>query len=186
MNPNFPNNQQMPPMMTPEQYMQWYNQMMQMQQQPMQQMTQAQMQAQTQYMGQMPQQTMPVQQVAPVNPVAAQPMMVNGQMNPAVMQRDPNVMAFMMEAVREKNKDTGVTPEFIQSETERLYDEFGEKLVENFEPMLSDEQIKTFDQVLQNGGTQENLLEFLKGCIPNLEMRIQEFLVTYKTRYLES
>ncbi len=196
-----PQNMQVP--MTPEQYATWYNQQLQMMQQ-MQYMQQPMYGAQAPQMNtampvqpnyQMPQQfgnapaqvpNMQMQQAQPVNPIANQPMMVNGELNPAMMQRDPNVLAFMAQAVKEKYKDQQVTDEFMQTEANRLYDDFGNNLVSHFEPMLTEEQLKQFDELLQNGSTQDQLLQYLMSCIPDLTKKIEDVLVNYKEKYLMS
>lgn len=210
-NPNnfnyYPNNgtpvqQNMQVPMTPEQYAAWYNQQLQamqqmqyMQQQPMYgqpvQPMNPSMPMQPSYpqtgygvpQGMNPQQ---VQAGQPVSPVANQPMMVNGELNPAMMQRDPNVLAFMAQAVKEKYKDQQVTDEFMQTEANRLYDDFGNNLVSHFEPMLTEEQLKQFDELLQNGSTQDQLLQYLMSCIPDLTKKIEDVLVGYKEKYLMS
>ncbi len=130
---------------------------------------------------------MPQQMQQPVqSPAASQPMMVNGQLNDSLMVRDPNVLNFMAQAVREKHKDKSVTEEFIKEESERLYDEFGQRLVEHFEPMLSKDQIAQFDGMLQSGSTQEDLLQFLMSSIPDLTQKIEQVLLTFKDKYLMS
>lgn len=122
-------------------------------------------------------------QAAP-NPASSQPMMVDGKLNESLMQRDPNVLNFMMQAVREKFKNQQITEEFVNTEATRLYDAFGENLVSHFEPMLAKEQIEQFDGLLQSGASQDQLLEFLMGCIPDLTSKIEQVLLAYKDKYL--
>ena len=104
-------------------------------------------------------------------------------MDPA--QKDPNVMAFMMQMVQEKHGNE-VDPKFLEQESEKLYEEFGDNLVNYFEPMLTDEQKTQFDQLVQQGAAQDKLLEFLIGAIENLEQKILEVLNQFKTRYMAS
>lgn len=206
MNPNTPQPTNMNPgmqvPMSPEQYAAWYNQQLQMMQQmqswqqPSQQvgpmMPQAPMPNYNQMpVGMYPQSPQPgMQQMqqpqAQMNPVANQPMMVNGQLNPAVLDRDPNVLAFMNQAVKEKYKDQEVTQDFLKTESERLYDDFGSNLVSHFEPMLNEDQLKQFDQMLQDGATQDQLLQYLMSCIPDLMKKMEEVLLGYKENYLMS
>jgi len=98
-------------------------------------------------------------------------------------QKDPNVMTFMMQMVQEKHGDN-VDGDFLQKEADRLYEDFGDKLVDYFEPMLSEEQKTGFDQIVAQGADQEKLLEFLIGSIDNLEQRILEILTQFKNEYL--
>ena len=98
-------------------------------------------------------------------------------------QRDPNVMTFMMQIIQEKHGDS-VDSKFLQEESERLYDEFGDRLVNYFEPMLSDEQKVQFDQLVAQGVDQNKLLEFLIGAIDDLEQKILDTLNQFKNEYI--
>ena len=98
-------------------------------------------------------------------------------------QRDPNVMTFMMQIIQEKHGDS-VDSAFLQEEAVRLYDEFGDKLVSYFEPMLTDEQKTQFDGLVSQGSDQNKLLEFLIGAIENLEQKILDTLNQFKNEYL--
>lgn len=98
-------------------------------------------------------------------------------------QKDPNVMAFMMQIVQEKHGDS-VDSKFLEEESNRLYDEFGDRLVSYFEPMLSEEQKKQFDVLVSEGADQEKLLEFLVGSIEDLEQKILDTLTQFKNEYL--
>lgn len=100
-----------------------------------------------------------------------------------IIPRDPNVLNFMIQAVQEKHKE-GADPKFVQTEAERLYDEFGEKLVDYFEPMLSKEQIEQFDKLMSEGTSQDQLLAFLMSCIPDLTGQIEKVLIEFKEKYI--
>lgn len=97
--------------------------------------------------------------------------------------RDPNVMTFMMQMIQEKHGDN-VDSKFLEEEANKLYDDFGDRLVSYFEPMLTDEQRAQFDQLVSGGSDQEKLLEFLIGSIENLEQRILETLTQFKDEYM--
>jgi len=99
--------------------------------------------------------------------------------------KDQNVYSFMMQLVQEKHGDE-VEMEFLNTESERLYLEFGEKLVSYFEPMLSPEQKKEFDILVEQSSPQDQILSFLSESIENLEQRIMEVLVNFKQEYLSS
>lgn len=100
-------------------------------------------------------------------------------------QKDPNVMTFMMQIVQEKHGDA-VDSTFLEEESNRLYDDFGDRLVGYFEPMLSEDQRSQFDALVQQGVDQNKLLEFLVGAIDNLEQRILDVLMQFKNEYLRS
>lgn len=100
-----------------------------------------------------------------------------------LIQKDPNVMTFMMQMVQEKHGDN-VDSTFLEEEASKLYDEFGDKLVSYFEPMLTDEQKVQFDGLVQQGADQNKLLEFLVGAIENLEQKILDILTQFKNDYL--
>ncbi len=100
-------------------------------------------------------------------------------------QKDPNVMSFMMQMVQEKQGDN-IDSKFLEEESSRLYNEFGDKLVGYFEPMLSDDQKKQFDALVQEGADQNRLLEFLVGAIENLEQKILDVLMRFKNDYIGS
>lgn len=97
--------------------------------------------------------------------------------------RDQNVFSFMLQLVQERyGDDTDL--EFQNREAERLYDLFGNNLVSYFEPMLSEDQKKQFDQLYKQGGNNESLLGFLTQAIPDLEMKIMQVLVSFRNAYL--
>jgi hypothetical protein len=98
-------------------------------------------------------------------------------------QKDPNVMTFMMQVVQEKHGDA-VDSKFLQEESERLYDEFGDRLVSYFEPLLSEDQKTQFDQLVAQGADQNRLLGFLVGAIDDLEKKILDTLNQFKNEYL--
>lgn len=98
-------------------------------------------------------------------------------------QKDPNVISFMMQIVQEKHGDS-VDSKFLEEESSKLYDEFGDRLVGYFEPMLSDEQKTQFDNLVKEGADQNKLLEFLIASIENLEQKILDTLMQFKSEYL--
>lgn len=100
-------------------------------------------------------------------------------------ERDQNVMSFMMQLIQQKHGDD-VDLEFLNSEAERLYDSFGNALVDYFEPLLSDKQKLEFDSLIDQNNGQESILEFLMTAIPNLDQRIQQVLILYRDNYLKS
>jgi hypothetical protein len=99
--------------------------------------------------------------------------------------KDQNVLTFMMQLVQEKYSDD-VDNEFLTGEANRLYDLFGDRLVSYFEPLLSNEQKKQFDQMVEQGNNQEMLLSFLIQAIPDLETKIMQILVNFRTEYISS
>ncbi|MEI7578853.1 MAG: hypothetical protein WCJ58_02305 [bacterium] len=103
-------------------------------------------------------------------------------MNPT-QPKDQNVLSFMMQLVQERYGDE-VELDFLNQEADRLYDIFGNNLVGYFEPMLSEEQKKSFDQLVAMKGSQEQLLQFLIEAIPNLEQQILQVLVDFRADYL--
>lgn len=104
---------------------------------------------------------------------------------PSTMPKDQNVLSFMMQLVQERYGDE-IEIEFLNQEADRLYDEFGNNLVNYFEPMLSEEQKLSFDQLVATSPDQEKLLEFLIANIPNLEQQILQVLVDFRASYLSS
>lgn len=97
--------------------------------------------------------------------------------------KDQNVLSFMVQLVQERYGDD-TEMNFLNQESERLYDLFGNNLVSYFEPMLSDQQKIQFDQMVKQGGNQENLLSFLVQAIPDLENRIMQVLIAFRNAYL--
>lgn len=98
-------------------------------------------------------------------------------------QKDQNVLSFMMQLVQQKYGDE-VEYEFLNTEANRLYDDFGDNLVDHFEPMLSDEQKKQFDSLIDNNAEQDQILEFLMGSIADLDLKIQQVLIAFRDNYL--
>lgn len=99
--------------------------------------------------------------------------------------KDENVISFMMQIVQEKHGDE-VGSDFLQQEADKLYEEFGDNLVANFEPMLTDEQKTQFDQLVGQNSNQEDLLSFLMGSIDNLEQKIMQVLMEFRDNYVNS
>jgi len=99
--------------------------------------------------------------------------------------KDENVFSFMMQLVQEKHGDD-VSAEFLNTESERLYLEFGEKLVEYFEPMLNPEKKQEFDSLVEQGSEQDVIMNFLVTNIENLEQKIMDVLASYRQAYMAS
>lgn len=97
--------------------------------------------------------------------------------------KDQNVLSFMMQLVQEKHGDD-VEMDFLNTEAERLYIEFGDSLVDYFEPMLDADKKQEFDGLVESGADQETIMNFLLESIPDLEKKIMEVLVKYRTTYL--
>ena len=98
--------------------------------------------------------------------------------------KDQNVLTFMMSLVQEKYGDD-IDMTFLNTESGRLYDLFGDQLVTYFEPMLSEDQKKDFDLLVNQQNNQDQLLNFLIQAIPDLENKILQVLVAFKTEYLK-
>lgn len=121
------------------------------------------------------------------DPMQAQQPMQSQQASPQgpAAPKDQNVVSFMMQLVQEKYGDE-VDGNFLTQESDRLYDIFGNSLVDYFEPMLSEDQKSQFDGLVANSAKQEELLEFLVNNIPNLEQQILQVLVDFRNDYLNS
>lgn len=98
--------------------------------------------------------------------------------------KDQNVLSFMMELVQEKF-GSEVDAEFLNQESTRLYNLFGNNLVGYFEPMLTPDQKQEFDLLVQQTDNQENLLNYLMQAIPNLEQQILQVLINFRLEYLQ-
>ncbi|KXK26613.1 MAG: hypothetical protein TR69_WS6001000620 [candidate division WS6 bacterium OLB20] len=89
----------------------------------------------------------------------------------------------MMQLVQEKfGDDTDI--DFLNQEAGRLYDIFGDNLVDYFEPMLTEGQKEEFDKLVDQGANQDNLLNYLVDNIPDLETQILQVLVQFREQYL--
>ncbi|MCA9385464.1 hypothetical protein KC717_02330 [Candidatus Dojkabacteria bacterium] len=104
-------------------------------------------------------------------------------MNPN--EKDQNVLSFMMQLVQQKHGDE-VEYDFLQTEANKLYDTFGDNLVDYFEPMLTEEQKKQFDSMIDSNAQQDSILEFLMSAIPELDVKIQQVLINFRDSYLSS
>jgi len=109
--------------------------------------------------------------------------MTNPPPNQASEPKDQNVLSFMIQLVQEKHGDDA-DAQFINTEANRLYDQFGDNLVSYFEPMLTEQQKKDFDNLVGAGSNQEQLLNFLIQAIPDLEAKIMQILVSFRANYL--
>lgn len=99
------------------------------------------------------------------------------------MDKDQNVFSFMMQLVQEKMGDE-VDMVILESESDRLYNMFGDYLVSYFEPQLSDEQKKQFDQLVEGNEDQELVINFLQENIQDLEQQIIQLLVKFRSDYI--
>ncbi|MBD3362112.1 hypothetical protein GF362_00140 [Candidatus Dojkabacteria bacterium] len=99
--------------------------------------------------------------------------------------KDPNVFSFMMQLVQQKYGDE-VDATFLNTEADKLYNSFGDVLVRYFEPLLTDDQKRQFDSLVQNNSGQDKILEFLMSSIENLDAKIQQVLVRFRDSYLNS
>lgn len=99
------------------------------------------------------------------------------------MPKDQNVLSFMMQLVQEKYGDE-IEIDFLNQESDRLYDFFGTRLVSYFEPMMNEEQKVAFDSLVDMQAPQDQLLQFLIEAIPNLEQQIMQVLVNFRQEYL--
>jgi len=97
--------------------------------------------------------------------------------------KDQNVLSFMMQLVQEKHGDD-IEINFLNEESEKLYNEFGDKLVSYFEPQLSEDKKGEFDKLISTGSDQDKMLNFLIESIPDLEEQIMEVLIQYRAEYL--
>ena len=98
--------------------------------------------------------------------------------------KDQNVLSFMMQLVQEKHgDDSGMA--FLNTESDRLYNSFGDNLVKYFEPQLYEEQKTKFDELISSAQSQDKMLEFLLDAIPNLEEQIMEVLIKFREDYLK-
>lgn len=98
--------------------------------------------------------------------------------------KDQNVVSFMMQLIQEKHGDeTDLT--FLNSESDRLYDLFGDNLVNYFEPQLNEEQKIEFDNMISQNVSQDALMDFLLKSIPDLEAQIMDVLVQFRQEYLD-
>jgi hypothetical protein len=99
--------------------------------------------------------------------------------------KDQNVLTFMMDLVQQKHGDD-IEIDFLNSEADKLYNQFGDMLVSYFEPMLTEEQKQQFDQLIESNADQEQVLEFLMSSITELDLKIQQVLLSFRNSYLNS
>jgi len=103
--------------------------------------------------------------------------------SPSPEVRDQNVLSFMMQLVQEKYGDD-IEINFLNEEADKLYNIFGEKLVSYFEPQLSEEDKKRFDEFIRQNKAQDELMKFLLAVIPDLEAQIMQILINFREEYL--
>lgn len=106
-------------------------------------------------------------------------------MDPQQQPKDQNVLSFMMQLVQQKFGDD-IEIEQLNQEANNLYDEFGDRLVEYFEPLLTDEQKDQFNSLIDRGVGQDEILDFLMTSIPDLDVKIQQVLFNFRDNYLAS
>jgi len=99
--------------------------------------------------------------------------------------KDPNVYGWIIGFVQKKHGNE-VDSSFIEQEATRLYDSFGDFLVKQFEPMLSEEQKSQFDQIVSAGADQMKLQEFLMTSIPDITEKLMGAMDQFEQNYLAS
>jgi hypothetical protein len=98
-------------------------------------------------------------------------------------QRDQNVLSFMMQLVQQKYGDE-VESSFLVEESNKLYDRFGEALVDYFDPLMNEEQHNEFNRLSTEEGSNSKVLEFLMREVPDLDTNIKKVLYMFKENYL--
>ena len=102
---------------------------------------------------------------------------------PDNQQRDQNVLSFMMQLVQQKYGDE-VESSFLVEESNKLYDKFGEALVDYFDPIMTEQQHKEFDKLSSEGANNSKVLEFLMREVPDLDTNIKKVLFMFRENYL--
>lgn len=97
--------------------------------------------------------------------------------------KDQNVMSFMMQLVQERHGDE-VDLTLLNSESDRLYNKFGDDLVKYFEPQLTEDQKVKFDEMVSKGSDQDAMMNFLMDNISDLEEQIMNVLIAFREDYL--
>lgn len=99
--------------------------------------------------------------------------------------KDRNVLSFMYQLVQERHgDDTDIN--FLNSEADRLYFLFGNKMVEYFASMLNDSQKAEFSQLINNRADQNQVMEYLANALPDMEGRILKILAMFRNEYLQT
>jgi hypothetical protein len=95
---------------------------------------------------------------------------------------DP-VRNFMRQAVLKKYGDKSDS-NFIDLETTRIYNDFGDSILAHFRPMITSEKKLELDRVIKESNNQEIILAFLMQSIENFEQKIIQYLIEYKDLYI--
>ena len=98
--------------------------------------------------------------------------------------KDQNVYSFMLQLVQEKFGDEAEV-DFLNNEADRIYDLFGEVLLQYFGPLLPKDKTEEFDQLIESGAGDDDLMGFLMEHIDNLEMQIMEILLKFREDYMD-
>ncbi len=99
------------------------------------------------------------------------------------LKKDPNVFTYMMQLVQQKYGDD-VDSGFLEKNANDLYDKFAEELVSYFSPILSPEQKKSFDSMLENNVPEEKMVAYLFSIVDDVEGHIKQILDSFKDTYL--
>lgn len=93
------------------------------------------------------------------------------------------VMNFLRQAVRTKHSEN-IDQNFLDIETKRIYDNFGNSILAHFKPMISAEQKIKLEQLVSTTKDQEEILAFLMESIENFEQKIIQYLVEFRDTYI--
>ncbi len=94
---------------------------------------------------------------------------------------DP-VINFIKQAVVKKHGDQDSN--FVNQETQRVYNDFGNNLLEHFSSLLSKEQSTELESLIKKTKSQKVVLGYLMESIDNFEQKIIEYLMGYVENYL--
>ena len=95
------------------------------------------------------------------------------------MDKNESVMGFMKQIVQEKYGDT-IDANFREQEVNRIYDEFVDKLVNHFKPMVSEKGKEESAKLNGQSVDQNMLLGLLMDSVENLEQKIVSFLKIFR------
>jgi hypothetical protein len=96
-------------------------------------------------------------------------------------QIDP-ISNFIKQSVlkRHSNKDSA----FIEQETHRIYEDFGNEILDHFQSLLNSDQNKELEKIIKKTKSQRAVLGYLMESINSFEQKIIEYLMEYRKEYL--
>ena len=86
--------------------------------------------------------------------------------------------------MREKHGEHIIDKASFRSEVEKVYKKFGDEIVIHFSEMIPEQKKRDFDQLKRDSKDSSQVLAFFMDNIDGFELKIVQFLIDFRKKYL--